>query len=145
MNLPEQSTCFPSDAASCLPIATRSILSPSITTVAFGNTLPSAGLITVPPTREIFSARADNEKIDKAMARNFVLLFIRMEPNLAFWLFRRNHYLANRIENILALLVVLFLQRVQLASEIGIGKKHLPQAYKCPHDRNINLHRAGAA
>src|SRR4029077_4988211 len=37
---------------------TRSILSPSITTVAFGKTLPSAGLITVAPTREIFSARA---------------------------------------------------------------------------------------
>src|SRR5205814_10411560 len=99
MNLPEQSTCFPSDAGSCLPIATRSILSPSIITVAFGNTLPSAGLITVPPTREILSARADNEKIDKAMARNFVLVFMRMEPNLACWLFRWNHEVAHRIDN----------------------------------------------
>jgi len=47
---------FPSVAASCLPIATRSILSPLITMVAFGRTLPSAGLITVAPIKETFSA-----------------------------------------------------------------------------------------
>src|SRR5437667_9091588 len=58
MNLPTQLICLPSAAASCLPIATRSILSPLITTVAFGKTLPSAGLITVAPTSAIFSARA---------------------------------------------------------------------------------------
>src|SRR6516162_7897034 len=56
MNLPTQLTCLPSVAASCLPIATRSILLPLITTVAFGKTLPSAGLITVAPTSEILSA-----------------------------------------------------------------------------------------
>src|SRR5437763_16315838 len=55
MNLPAQSICFPSVAASCLPTETRSILSPLITTVAFGSTLPSAGLITVAPTSETFS------------------------------------------------------------------------------------------
>src|SRR5438045_8544381 len=104
MNLPEQSICFPSDAASCLPIATRSILSPSITTVAFGITLPSAGLITVPPTREIFSACADNEKLDSAMAINVVLLFMRLETNLQFRFHRRNQHLANRDDNTLELL-----------------------------------------
>src|SRR6516164_1900951 len=56
MNLPTQLTCLPRVAASCLPIETRSILSPLITTVAFGSTLPSAGLITVAPASEIFSA-----------------------------------------------------------------------------------------
>src|SRR5262249_3575479 len=58
MNLPTQLICLPSVAASCLPIATRSILLPLITTVAFGSTLPSAGLITVAPTSETFSAYA---------------------------------------------------------------------------------------
>src|SRR5215475_461378 len=58
MNLPTQLTCLPSVAASCLPIDTSSILLPLITTVAFGSTLPSAGLITVAPTSEIFSAYA---------------------------------------------------------------------------------------
>src|SRR5204862_2159378 len=116
MNLPAQSICFPCDAASCLPIVTRSILSPSMTTVAFGNTLPSAGLITVPPTREILSARAVSAKLDSAIAvRIAALLFMRMESNLASWLFRWNHQLANRIENNLELFVVLFLQRIQLA------------------------------
>src|SRR4030095_2600352 len=56
MNVPTQLTCLPSVAASCLPTATRSIFLPLITTVAFGSTLPSAGLITVAPTSEIFSA-----------------------------------------------------------------------------------------
>src|SRR5262245_3189792 len=58
MNMRTQLTCLTSGAASCLPIATRSILLPLITTVAFGSTLPSAGLITVAPTSEIFSAYA---------------------------------------------------------------------------------------
>ena len=66
MNLPTQAICFPSDAASCLPIATRSILSPSMTTVAFGKTLPSAGSITVPPTSDIRSARSAAVKSESA-------------------------------------------------------------------------------
>src|SRR6266542_3672935 len=75
MNLPAQSTCFPSAMESCFPIATRSILFPLITTVAFGNTLPSAGLITVAPTSEIFSARTAALKSVNAITssiRNFI-------------------------------------------------------------------------
>lgn len=49
---------FPASRHLVLPVVIRSILSRSITMVAFGMTLPSEGLITVPPTREIRSARA---------------------------------------------------------------------------------------
>src|SRR3982751_2862870 len=41
-----------------LRLATLSILSPLITTTAFSTSFPSDGLITVPPTSEIFSASA---------------------------------------------------------------------------------------
>src|SRR5436190_1825222 len=79
MNLPTQPICFPSVAASCLPIATRSILSPLITTVAFGITLPSAGLITVAPTSAIFSACAVTATINKprpSMIFSFIIGFL---------------------------------------------------------------------
>src|SRR5437667_562955 len=77
MNLAVQSICLPSPAASCLPIETRSILSPSITTVAFGSTFPSQGLITVAPTSEILSARilaaATNESVRAMAALDFTI------------------------------------------------------------------------
>src|SRR5881296_2097638 len=111
MNLPVQSICLPSPAASCLPIETRSILSPSITTVAFGSTLPSAGLITVAPTSAIFSACAVIAKIDNAIAaRQLVLLFMRMKPDLAFWFFRWRHQFADRIGDDLKLRIVFLFQ-----------------------------------
>src|SRR5215510_6801154 len=75
MNLPTQLTCLPSVAASCLPIDTRSILLPLITTVAFGSTLPSAGLITVAPTSEIFSAyvaAASDRRKDRTKMRELI-------------------------------------------------------------------------
>src|SRR5215471_10422170 len=77
MNLPTHGICLPSVAASCLPIATRSILSPLITTVAFGITLPSAGLITVAPISEYFSActvattRSANKKVVSVFISGF--------------------------------------------------------------------------
>src|ERR1051326_7789579 len=57
-------------------IATRSILLPSITTVAFGSTLPSAGLITVAPTSEVFSPRAVSVKIANAKPNKRIFVFI---------------------------------------------------------------------
>jgi len=75
MNLPTQSICRPSDAASCFPIETRSILSPLITTVAFGSTLLSAGLITVAPTSAVFSPRLVRLNPNKMIGRT-VLDFI---------------------------------------------------------------------
>src|SRR5262249_201357 len=81
MNLPTQLICLPSVAASCLPIATRSIFSPLITTVAFGSTLPSAGLITVAPTSETFSARM---LIAHIMQTTTIILFISRSVVAAF-------------------------------------------------------------
>src|SRR5580765_7576756 len=77
MNLPTQLICLPSAAASCLPIETRSILSPLITTVAFGKTLPSAGLITVAPTSENSSACAVTtaNRANKKEVSLFILVF----------------------------------------------------------------------
>src|SRR5947209_13628442 len=106
MNLPVQSICLRSAAAFCLPVATFSIFWPLITTVAFGITLPSAGLITVAPTSAIFSACAVIAKIDNAIAaRQLALLFMRMKPDLAFWFFWR-HQFADRIEDDLKLRIV---------------------------------------
>src|SRR4030095_6325264 len=146
MNLPTQSICFPSDAASCLPIATRSILSPSMTTVAFGNTLPSAGLITVPPTSESFSVRPVSVELNNAIAATItVLLFMRMESNLASWRFRWCHQFTNRVKHDFELSIVFLFERIELARKICVGKQHLAQTHKCAHDRNVNVHRAGAA
>src|SRR5881398_408157 len=146
MNLPAQSICFPSDAASCLPIVTRSILSPSMTTVAFGRTLPSAGLITVPPTREIFSARAVSTKLDNAIpVRISALLIMRMESNLASWRFSWRHQLTNRVEYEFKLRIILLLERTEFTCEIGIRKQHFAQPHKRAHDRDVHLHRALAS
>src|SRR6266480_2610747 len=147
MNSPVQSICLPSPAASCLPVETRSILSPSMTTVAFGKTLPSAGLITVPPTSAIFSPCADSDRTERVIAaRNFILLLTSMETDLSpLWRLRRSHELANGIEYHLELCIVFFLQIAQFASEIGVGKEHLAQAHECAHDGDVNLHRASAA
>src|SRR6266481_7636628 len=90
MNLPVQLICFPSAAASCLPIATRSILSPLIVTVAFGKTLPSAGLITVAPTREILSAcsvAVNDKNAITSVIRRFIL---EISPSLRIKLRRGN-------------------------------------------------------
>src|SRR5436189_5812591 len=111
MNLPTQSICLPRESALCLPIEARSILSPLITTVAFGITLPSAGLITVAPTSAIFSACAVIAKIDNAIAaRQLVLLFMKMKPDLAFWFFRWRHQFADRIEDDLKLRIAFLFQ-----------------------------------
>src|SRR5437867_6542532 len=124
MNLPVQSICFPSPAASCLPVETRSILPPSMTTVAFGKTLPSAGLITVPPMSDIFSARRVSAKLDNAnAARIAVLLFMRMESNLAPCWFRWCHQFANRVEHHFELSIVFSLERVELACEVCVRKQ----------------------
>src|SRR5436309_10244679 len=94
MNLPAQLTCLPSVAASCLPIDTRSILSPLITTVAFGSTLPSAGLITVAPTSETFSACA----LIASKTKKTVTL-IQMPTRLMFYFLCDVH--SNQTSNIL--------------------------------------------
>src|SRR5207248_9674560 len=115
MNLPVQSICLPSPAASCLPVETRSILPPSMTIVAFGKTLPSAGLITVPPTSAIFSPCADSDRTERVIAaRNFILLLTSMETDLSLWRLRRSHKLANGIEYHLELCIVFLLQSLNL-------------------------------
>src|SRR5690349_1387071 len=59
MNLLSHSTHLdPTGTPLSLRLATLSILLPLITTTAFSIRLPSAGLMTVPPTREIFWAKA---------------------------------------------------------------------------------------
>src|SRR4029453_2165221 len=76
MNLPAQSITRASfGALTVFALPAAAILSPPITTVAFGNTLPSAGLITVAPTSVIFSAWAASAKIESAQA-NAILGFI---------------------------------------------------------------------
>src|SRR5713101_5789825 len=98
MNLPTQSICLPSVAASCLPIETRSILSPLITTVAFGITLPSAGLITVAPTSEIFSewagvtARNAESSTKPKMRTRFKSNIKHLTSNLPFILSIRDRF-----------------------------------------------------
>src|SRR5438876_1225387 len=142
MNLPVQSICLRSAAAFCLPVATFSIFWPLITTVAFGITLPSAGLITVAPTSAIFSACAVIAKIDNAIAaRQLALLFMRMKPDLAFWFFWR-HQFADRIEDDLKLRIVFLFQCGEFAGKIGIGKKHPTQAHECAHDRDVHVYSA---
>src|SRR5947209_1009000 len=146
MNLPVQSICLRSAAAFCLPVATFSIFWPLITTVAFGMTLPSAGLTTVAPTSAIFSACAVIAKIDNAIAaRQVVLLLMRMKPDLTFWFFRWRHQFADRIEDDLKLGVVFLFQCREFAGKIGIGEKHLTQADECAHDRDVHVHGAFAA
>src|SRR5439155_27152726 len=117
------SICLPSAAAFCLPVATFSIFWPLITTVAFGITLPSAGLITVEPTSAISSACAVIAKIDNAIAaRQLVLLFMRMKPDLAFWFFRWRHQFADRIGDDLKLRIVFLFQCGEFAGKIGIER-----------------------
>src|SRR5882724_5927506 len=71
MNLPAQSIHFdPTGTPASRRLATLSILSTSITRTAFSMILPSAGLITVPPTSESFSAcaaSASNSSATKAV------------------------------------------------------------------------------
>src|SRR3954447_5317819 len=71
MNLPLQSIVFaPAGGES---VATAAIVLPSIRTVAFGTTFSSAGLMTVPLTSAIFSARAvaRNAKARRSEAVSF--------------------------------------------------------------------------
>src|SRR5713101_7458629 len=74
MNLPLQSIGL-EPVGAVVSLRHPAIRSPSITKMSFLNILPSAGLITVPPTREIFSACAAVAKIDSARA-SVILSFI---------------------------------------------------------------------
>ena len=57
----------------------------------------------------------------------------------------RLHQRADRLEDNLELLVILFLQRGELARKVRIRCEHLPELNKGPHDGDVDLHRARAA
>src|SRR5438067_11356739 len=83
MNLPAHSTQRdPTGTPLSLRLATLSILSPLITTTAFSIVLPPAGLMTVPPTREIFCAKALLARAEPIRRR--AIRFINEEYREAF-------------------------------------------------------------
>src|SRR6266436_8004778 len=80
----------------------RSMRSPSMMIDVFvegWRTSLRLGSMSVPSTSAIFSAGADNGKIDNARpAKNFALLFMSVESDLAFWFLRWRHYFTDGIE-----------------------------------------------
>ena len=57
----------------------------------------------------------------------------------------RLHQCSDRVEDNLELLIVLILQRGELAREVSIRCEHLPELHEGPHDGDVDLHRARAA
>src|SRR5262249_25601118 len=57
----------------------------------------------------------------------------------------RSHQLANRVEHDADLRVVLLLERLELALEVGVRLEQLPQPYERTHDLDVDLDRALAA
>ena len=53
---------------------------------------------------------------------------------------RRGHELANRLKHYLELSVIFLFQRIELASELGVRGKELPQSHTSPHNLDIDLH-----
>src|SRR5438132_9451511 len=76
MNLPSQSIHFdPTGTAISLRVPTAVIRSPSTTITLFFRTWLDAGLISVPATSAIFSAWAENEKVNRRRAKTEKIRF----------------------------------------------------------------------
>src|SRR5215471_14968154 len=69
------------------------------------------------------------DEITGASKSNLALRFV------GWW----RHEIANRIEDDSELRVVFFLQRCELAREIGVGSKHLAQPNKRPYDLDAHF------
>ena len=68
-----------------------------------------------------------------------LFFFFRGEADFLFFqLGWRRHELADSIEYYFKLSVVFPFQGVELSREIGMSRKHLPQADEGPHNLNIN-------
>ena len=65
--------------------------------------------------------------------------FFHKKADFAFFRLRRRHQLANSVENDLELGIVFLLQLGQLASQLRIGRQHLPQPNEGTHDFDIDL------